>query len=82
MASASASSLSILAGPKALAELREHGLSPARVRVFVGASGGPKWLVLYGLDRVLFPDGHVRSPPRASTDARAPDALCLCNRLD
>jgi hypothetical protein len=52
---ASASSLSILAGPKALAELREHGLSPARVRVFVGASGGPKWLVLYGLDRVLFP---------------------------
>jgi hypothetical protein len=50
-----ASSLSILAGPDALAELRDGGLSPERVRVFVGASGGPKWLVLHGLDRVLFP---------------------------
>jgi len=49
------SSLDILAGPDALAELRDGGLDPARVRVLVGASGGPKWLVLHGLDRVLFP---------------------------
>ncbi|HEX4340661.1 MAG TPA: hypothetical protein VH062_32355 [Polyangiaceae bacterium] len=49
------SSLSVLAGPDALAELRDGGLSPARVRVLVGASGGAKWLVLRGLDRVLFP---------------------------
>jgi hypothetical protein len=47
--------LDILAGPDALAELRDGGLDPARVRVLVGASGGPKWLVLHGLDRVLFP---------------------------
>jgi hypothetical protein len=55
MPSALASSLSILAGPHALAELRERGLGADRVRIFVGASGGPKWLVLHGLDRVLFP---------------------------
>ena len=47
--------LSILAGPDALAELRDAGLRPGRVRVLVGASGGPKWIVLRGLDRVLFP---------------------------
>jgi hypothetical protein len=49
------SCLDILAGPDALAELRDGGLDPARVRVLIGASGGPKWLVLHGLDRVLFP---------------------------
>jgi hypothetical protein len=49
------SPLDILAGPDALAELRDGGLDPGRVRVLVGASGGPKWLVLHGLDRVLFP---------------------------
>ena len=26
-----------------------------RVMGVIGASGGPKWLVLHGLDRVLFP---------------------------
>lgn len=46
--------LQILAGPKALAELCEHGLRPEAVDVFAAASGGPKWLVLAGLDRVLF----------------------------
>jgi hypothetical protein len=51
----SAPSLSLLAGPSALAELREQGLKPERVRIFAGASGGPKWLALHGLDRVLFP---------------------------
>ncbi|HVU00342.1 MAG TPA: hypothetical protein VHE30_01270 [Polyangiaceae bacterium] len=49
------SPLSILAGPDALAEIRDGGLSPEQVRVLVGASGGPKWIVLAGLDRVVFP---------------------------
>ena len=48
-------SLSILAGAEALAELRGSGLRAERIRNFVGASGGPKWLVLHGMDRVLFP---------------------------
>jgi hypothetical protein len=47
--------LTILAGADALAELRDGGLKPDRIRSFVGASGGPKWLVLHGLDRTLFP---------------------------
>jgi hypothetical protein len=47
--------LDIFAGSEALAEIRELGLQPGRVRAIVGASGGPKWLVLRGLDRVLFP---------------------------
>jgi hypothetical protein len=51
----SESPLTVLAGKDALEELRSDGLRPERVRVIVGASGGPKWLVLRGLDRVLFP---------------------------
>jgi len=47
--------LTVLAGPDALAELRDGGLVASRVRALIGASGGPKWLTLYGLDRVLFP---------------------------
>ncbi|HMJ10976.1 MAG TPA: hypothetical protein VK524_06190 [Polyangiaceae bacterium] len=49
------SPLRVLAGAEALDELREHGLRAERVRAIVGASGGPKWLLLHGLDRVLFP---------------------------
>jgi hypothetical protein len=46
--------LMFYAGEKALETLREQGLTPDRVRVMAGAAGGPKWLVLYGLDRFLF----------------------------
>ncbi|MGD8574684.1 MAG: patatin-like phospholipase family protein, partial [Gammaproteobacteria bacterium] len=50
------SALNILAGPQALPVIRERGLRPEDIDVVVGASGGPKWLVLSGLDRVLFGD--------------------------
>lgn len=46
--------LEILAGPTAFATLRDRGLRREDVDMLVGASGGPKWLVLSGLDRVLF----------------------------
>lgn len=46
----------IKAGPKALALIRDEGLRPERIRVLAGAAGGPKWLVLYHLDRLLFGD--------------------------
>jgi hypothetical protein len=42
------------AGPNALRIIREEGLNPDRISVIAGAAGGPKWLVLGGLDRVLF----------------------------
>ncbi len=48
------SSLSIYAGPTARAQLLEQGVTAAQFNVMVGASGGPKWFVLYGLDRYLF----------------------------
>jgi len=56
-----ASSLAVLAGPDALRILRERGLRAEDVDVLPGASGGPKWLVLAGLDRFLFAD-FLRAP--------------------
>jgi hypothetical protein len=44
----------IKAGHKALALIRDEGLRPERIKVLAGAAGGPKWLVLYHLDRLLF----------------------------
>lgn len=40
-------------GPEALHTLENGGLQASSVRVMVGASGGPKWLVLKGLDDYL-----------------------------
>jgi hypothetical protein len=45
--------LTLRAGPHALRILRERGLRAEDVDVVPGASGGPKWLVLAGLDRFL-----------------------------
>ena len=46
--------LSFYAGEKAYARIRESGLSSADVKVVAGAAGGPKWLILRHLDRMLF----------------------------
>lgn len=48
--------LSFWAGKKAYAKIMESGLKPADVDVIAGAAGGPKWLVLNGLDRAIFTD--------------------------
>ncbi|MFM1896533.1 MAG: hypothetical protein RLZZ385_1607 [Pseudomonadota bacterium] len=37
-----------------MAAIEEGGLRPHLFKVMAGASGGPKWFVLYGLDRYLF----------------------------
>ena len=42
------------AGASALRIIREEGLNPDRISVMAGAAGGPKWLMLGGLDRILF----------------------------
>lgn len=44
----------IRAGRGALARIRREGLSPADVAVIPAAAGGPKGLILNGLDRFLF----------------------------
>jgi hypothetical protein len=49
-----ASDLTILAGPKAYRQVRAGGLNPDQVALMAGAAGGPKWLILGHLDRLLF----------------------------
>jgi len=41
------------AGEKAYSLIMDNGLKPSMVKVLAGASGGPKWLVLSGLDRAI-----------------------------
>ena len=43
----------ILAGANAARRVREEGLQQSQVSTLVGASGGPKWLSISQLDRVL-----------------------------
>lgn len=47
------SDIRIFAGPRALAHLQRHGLRAADVSWLAGASGGPKWFVLYAMDLYL-----------------------------
>jgi len=46
--------LEVYAGPTALAQVLREGVRAESFSTIVGASGGPKWFVLYGLDRYLF----------------------------
>ena len=45
--------LEFRAGPVAYEEIRRHGFSAEQVGAILGASGGPKWLVLSQVDRVI-----------------------------
>lgn len=47
------SPLRVLAGSTALTHIKQHGLNADDINVMVGASGGPKWFCLYGLDQYL-----------------------------
>ncbi len=42
------------AGKAAYRRIKENGLTPDDVHVVAGAAGGPKWLILAGMDRLLF----------------------------
>ena len=46
--------LSFFAGDRARSVIQKYGLTPDRVKVIVGAAGGPKWLILGHMDRFLF----------------------------
>ena len=48
--------LSFYAGKTALATIQAQGIHPDLFTAFLGASGGPKWFVLAGLDKVIFND--------------------------
>ena len=55
------SSLTIYAGPKALERISREGIHREQFDTIVGASGGPKWFVLHGLDQYLFGDFFANS---------------------
>lgn len=44
------------AGEKALKHIQQQGLQPDDISLLLGASGGPKWFILQGLDDYLFGD--------------------------
>jgi hypothetical protein len=48
-------SISFYAGKKALSAIQKEGLNTSSIKLIAGAAGGPKWLVLSGLDRAIFP---------------------------
>lgn len=54
--------LTIKAGHRALARIRDQGLSPQDVGILPGAAGGPKGLGIQGLDLALFGDWLARAP--------------------
>jgi len=59
--------LSVFAGPLAMRRIQAEGLRAADISWLAGASGGPKWFVLYGLDRYLAGDFFAtqHAPSRA-----------------
>lgn len=59
--------LQLYAGPTALRKIQRDGLKAEHFRMIVGASGGPKWFVLYGLDRYLFGDFFSALPHPLAT---------------
>ncbi|GAC14130.1 patatin-like phospholipase family protein [Aliiglaciecola lipolytica] len=46
--------LDLYAGPTALKEIQQHGIKQHIFDFMLGASGGPKWFVLAGLDKYVF----------------------------
>jgi hypothetical protein len=46
--------LEIYAGKNALKTIQKHGFRQTLFTNFLGASGGPKWFTLFGLDKYLF----------------------------
>lgn len=53
----------VQAGPTAYAHLQQHGWNWQDFEVVIGASAGPRWLVLSALDRVLAPLLQQRTTP-------------------
>jgi len=54
--------IEIYAGAKALKEIQQKGLRPESIKMMVGASGGPKWLMLSRLDQYLCEHFFSKAP--------------------
>ncbi|MBN7819832.1 patatin-like phospholipase family protein [Bowmanella yangjiangensis] len=84
--------LELYAGPAAYRQIQDEGLHADLFDYMLGASGGPKWFVLAGLDRVIFPQlfaGRDRPIQAIGSSAGAfrfacfaqNDSLAAINRL-
>lgn len=72
--------LDIYAGENALKIIQEHGFKQELFTNFLGASGGPKWFTLFGLDKYLFGDffkGRSTELNLIGSSAGAFRAACL-----
>lgn len=54
--------LTIYAGKTALKQINENGFSPELFTAMYGASGGPKWFTLFGLDKYIFGEFLKNTP--------------------
>lgn len=72
------SSLTIYAGSHALKRLRSEGINAEQFKVMLGASGGPKWFVLYGLDRYIFGEFFARRERELITLGSSAGAWRMC----
>jgi len=75
--------LEIFAGKNAFKTIQEQGFKQELFTNFLGASGGPKWFTLFGLDKYLFGDFFKnRSKPLnlIGSSAGAFRAAALCQK--
>lgn len=75
--------LDIYSGPYAKQKIREHGFNAELFDTILGASGGPKWFVLAGLDRTLVSEFFATSNQSIDvigTSAGAFRAACMCQQ--
>lgn len=72
------SSFTIYAGQKALSRIAQEGLHRDQFDTLVGASGGPKWFVLHGLDRYLFSEFLPSSKAPLTTIGSSAGAWRIC----
>ncbi|WP_339512071.1 patatin-like phospholipase family protein [Pseudomonas sp. RL_15y_Pfl2_60] len=61
-----APALTVKAGTRAIARIRERGLQPADIGILPGAAGGPKALGIQGLDLALFGEWLPKAPRERS----------------
>ncbi len=73
----------IRAGSTAINHIKQNGLTPQDLSVIPAAAGGPKWIVLYGLDKYLLSEWLVdRQKPLTLIGSSAGAWRMLCYALD
>ncbi len=72
----------IYAGAEALAHIQQQGLQREDISMLLGASSGPKWLVLHGFDQYLIPqlDQHQQTFDLLGTSAGAWRMACYAQQ--